>query len=516
MKRKIAIWSVGIVVLAVAGYFIFTGGSSKKYDFRLDKVSRGDINVTVTATGTINAVVSVDVGTQVSGIVSKLYADFNSVVKEGQVIARIDTTFLWQSVMDAQAGVYKAKAQFADSKRTLDREKSLIEKGLDAQSVYDAALTAYESNEASLKSAQASFDRAKINLAYATITAPINGVVINRAVNVGQTVAASFSSPTLYTIVNDLAKMLVLTTVDESDIGMISIDQQATFTVDAYPDDKFVGTVSQIRLNPVSIQNVVNYTVVIDVNNDQLKLMPGMTANVKVAAANAQDVLKVPNLALRFQPPSDLVDSAALKSGRETFAGGGAAETPGGAPPAASGDSASKAGAQGSRENGGSKGGRMNFAQIRDSIVAAHGGQLSPEEIRAEMGKAFERMGAGRTQNQKKTPQAPVTKHLATPSGGGTKFGITQLYAQYEKSPYIPNHLAGRARIWILNANKKLVPVFVRTGVTDGRFTEITTDNLKTGDQIVLGATSNSDVTTTASPLSGGGAQQRGGPGGPR
>jgi len=519
MKRTVVISSVVVAVLVVAGYIVFVGGSTKKYDFRLDKVSQGDINVTVTATGTINAVVSVDVGTQVSGIVSNLYADFNSVVKEGQVIARIDTTFLWQSVKDADAALDRAKAQAADSKRTLDRETALLAKGLDSQMNYDAALTSYESNAAALKQARAALDRAKINLAYATITAPINGVVINRAVNVGQTVAASFSSPTLYTIANDLAKMQVLTVVDESDIGMISIDEPATFTVDAYPDDKFTGVVSQIRLNPVSIQNVVNYTVVIDVNNDKLKLMPGMTANVKIAAADAHDVLKVPNLALRFQPPADLIDSTTLKSMRDAFMGRGAGapdSTARGSMPSPRRDSASGGTATGGPAGvaqGSGRGGLKNFGQIRDSILAAHGGQMSPEDLRSEMGKVFGRMHAGTPPGRPSVTQAPTAKHLAPASGGGTKFGITQLYAQYQKSPFVPNHQAGRARIWILNAQKKLEPVFVRTGVTDGRFTEITTDALKPGDQIVLGATSTSEVAS-ASPLSGGGQQRPGGPGG--
>ena len=522
MKKTVVISSVVVVILVVAGYIVLVGGSSKKYDFRLDKVSRGDINVTVTATGTINAVVSVDVGTQVSGIISNLYADFNSVVKEGQVIARIDTTFLWQSVKDAEAALDRAKAQAADSRRTLTRETALLEKGLDSQMNYDAALTASESNDAALKQAQAALDRAKINLAYATITAPINGVVINRAVNVGQTVAASFSSPTLYTIANDLSKMQVLTTVDESDIGMISIDQPATFSVDAYPDEKFTGVVSQIRLNPVSIQNVVNYTVVIDVNNDRLKLMPGMTANVKIAAADAHDVLKVPNLALRFQPPSDLVDSSAIRSMREAFMGRGAPAEDNagqGSFPTSSGDSALRPGAMGKTSGGAGagegagRGGMKNFGQIRDSIMAAHGGQMSPEELREEMGRVFEKRRAGSEPGRRTVAQVPVTKHLAPASGGGTKFGITQLYAQYQKSPYVPNHQSGRARIWILNAQKKLQPVFVRTGVTDGRFTEVWTDSLKPGDQIVLGATSTSEVAS-ASPLSGGGAQRPGGPGG--
>ena len=505
MKRTVVISSVAGLVLVVAGYFVFFAGSAKKYDFRLDRVSRGDINVTVTATGTINAVVSVDVGTQVSGIISNLYADFNSVVKEGQVIARIDTTFLWQSVKDADAALDRAKAQAADSKRTLDREKALLAKELDSQMNYDAALTSYESNSAALKQARAALDRARINLAYATITAPINGVVINRAVNVGQTVAASFSSPTLYTIANDLAKMQVLTVVDESDIGMISIDEPATFSVDAYPDDKFTGVVSQIRLNPVSIQNVVNYTVVVDVNNDRLKLMPGMTANVKIAAADARDVLKVPNLALRFQPPPDLIDSSAVKSMRDSFMGRGAGAD----------DNATSGSFGGRGGDTTNRGGRRNFGQIRDSIVAAHGGQMNPEDLRAEMGKMFEKMRAGKEPLRQPVRQQPVVKHQAPASGGGTKFGITQLYAQYEKSPFVANHMSGRARIWVLNAQKKLEPVFVRTGVTDGRFTEITTDSLKPGDQIVLGATSTSEVAS-ASPLSGGSQQRPGGPGGMR
>ena len=192
MKKKVIISSLVVLVLAAAGYYLFVGNRVKKYDFRFDKASTGDLTVYVTATGTINPVTSVDVGTQVSGIVAKLYADFNSVVKKGQVIAQIDSTFLVQAVKDADANYDRAKAQFDDSKRNLTRVKTLLDRGLESQLNYDASLTTYESNTASMKSAQASIDRAKINLAYATIYAPISGVVVNRAVNVGQTVAASF------------------------------------------------------------------------------------------------------------------------------------------------------------------------------------------------------------------------------------------------------------------------------------------------------------------------------------
>ncbi len=309
MKKTIYISISAVVAILIIIYFIFVRNNHQAYNFKFDKVSQGDLKSYVRATGTINAVTSVDVGTQVSGIIARLYADFNSVVKKGQLIAQIDSTFLVQSVKDAEANLERARAQYADSKRNLDRMKALLERGLDSQLNYDASLTTYESNEASLKSAQAALDRAKINLAYATIYAPIDGVVTNRAVNVGQTVAASFSSPTLFTIANDLKKMQVQTTVDETDIGKISIDQEATFTVDAYPEDKFIGTVSQIRLAPQSIQNVVNYIVIVDVDNDQLKLMPGMTATVTILIASSNNIMQVSNMALRFQPPSDIIDT---------------------------------------------------------------------------------------------------------------------------------------------------------------------------------------------------------------
>ena len=357
------------------------------------KLTSGEISMVVTATGTVNPVTSVDVGTQVSGIVAKLYADFNSVVKQGQLIAQIDDTFLQQSVKDAEANLDRARAQNADNKRALERTKALFDKGMESQLNYDAAMTSYESSAAALKQAQATLDRAKINLAYATIYAPISGVVIDRKVNIGQTVAASFSSPTLYTIANDLQRMQVLTTVDESDIGRISIGQEATFTVDAYPDERFTGTISQIRLAPVSVQNVVNYTVVISVNNDQLKLMPGMTASVRIMVASTKDVLKVSNMALRLQPPTDLIDSTKLIAMRDGPSWGGTVhrairrgvEVPG--PEEKEGHGTGGPGGGG--PGGGMGDRRMMFQKMRDSINAAHGGNMNEDELRAEMRKAM-------------------------------------------------------------------------------------------------------------------------------
>jgi HlyD family secretion protein len=521
MKKSFIIYGSVIVVVIVGVILLFARNKSQNYNFRFDKVTQGDLTVFVTATGTINAVISVDVGTQVSGIVAKLYADFNSIVRKGQLIAQIDSTFLVQSVKDADASLDRAQAQLNDSKRSFERTSELYKKGLESELNYSAALTSYESNQAALKQAQASLDRAKINLAYATIYAPIDGVVINRAVNIGQTVAASFSSPTLFTIANDLKKMQVQTTVDESDVGRISIGQPATFTVDAYSDETFSGTVSQIRLAPQSIQNVVNYIVIIDVQNDQLKLMPGMTANVKILVASASNVLKVSNMALRFQPAADIIDTTGAGSARNGFMGKGESSTdssrssrPSIPEESKSSDNKKSLGQniqnQGTSQNENfqpSPADRMHFRAIRDSIQSAHGGNLSPDDLRGEMQKMF----AGRM-SQRNTPTI-ISKPKPKVSGDAAKFGITSIYPEYQKSSYVPSHQSGRGRVWILKTNGLLESVFVRTGLNDGRFTEINSMRLKPGDQIVLGATSNNNATSqqVQSPLT---SQGQRGPGG--
>jgi HlyD family secretion protein len=503
MKKSFLIYGSIIVVIVIGVILLFARNKSQSYNFRFDKVTQGDLTVFVTATGTINAVISVDVGTQVSGIIAKLYADFNSIVKKGQLIAQIDSTFLVQAVKDADANLDKAKAQYADSKRNFDREKVLLDRGLDSQLNYDAALTTKESNEANLKSAEAALDRAKINLAYATIYAPIDGVVINRAVNIGQTVAASFSSPTLFTIANDLKKMQVQTTVDESDVGRISIGQPATFTVDAYSDETFSGMVSQIRLAPQSIQNVVNYIVIIDVQNDQLKLMPGMTANVKILVASASNVMKVSNMALRFQPATDIIDTTGAGSARSGFMGRGENIT-----------DSSRSGSSSLAEDSSSgplPADRLHFRVLRDSIQSAHGGKLSPEDLRGEMQKMF----AGKM-SPRITPTT-LSKPKFKVSGGASDFGVVSNYPEYQKSAYIPSHQSGKGKVWVLKSNGLLESVFVRTGLNDGRYTEINSMRLKPGDQIVLGATSNNGATAqqVQSPLtSQGQSQQRPGGGG--
>ncbi len=307
-NRFILILILSMIVLGAGGFLYFSNGSSADVMYRMDKVTRGDLQVVVTATGTLSAVTTVQVGTQVSGTIAKLYADFNSNVKKGQIVALIDPTFLEASVKDAQANLQGSKAKANEAKRAFDRSKTLLKKGLASQADYDAAITTYESNSAAQKQAQAQLDRAEINLRYATIRTPIDGVVISRAVDVGQTVAASLSAPTIFTIANDLTKMQVQANVDEADIGKVQVAQEVKFTVDAYADQPFKGIVSQIRLAPVTVQNVVNYTVIIDVPNPELKLMPGMTATVTILVTKKENVLRVPTVALRFQPPAEQIE----------------------------------------------------------------------------------------------------------------------------------------------------------------------------------------------------------------
>lgn len=309
-KTYVIIILILIVALAAGAWYYFGKTGTEKVEWRTATVEKGDIQVTVRASGTLSAVTTVQVGTQVSGIIKKIYVDFNSEVKEGQVIAVLDTILLSQAVEDARATLKRNEIQANQARREFERTKTLFEQKVVAQADYDLAQSTYETALTNETSAKASLNRAKINLRYATIIAPISGVVVSRAVDVGQTVAASFSTPTMFTIANDLTKMQVQANIDEGDIGKISVGQEVKFTVDAYPDLSFSGTVSQVRLQPVVTQNVVNYTVIIDVPNPDLKLLPGMTANITVMVQEVKEVLMVPSTALRFTPPQEYVDAA--------------------------------------------------------------------------------------------------------------------------------------------------------------------------------------------------------------
>ena len=299
---------INIFFLTIPLSLIFLSTSCKKnisIDWTTAKIEKGEVNVNVTATGTLSAVTTVQVGTQVSGIINKINVDFNSKVRKGEVIAEIDKTPLIASLEDAKANYAKAHSVVTQTSRDYGRMKKLLDLKAIAQSDYDMSLSNWETAVAVEKSAQAQLNRAQINLNYATIYAPIDGVVISRAVDVGQTVAASFSTPTLFTIANDLTKMQVLASVDEADIGQVHVGQEVSFTVDAYQGETFKGTVTQIRLQPTTVSNVVTYTVVVNVPNKDLKLMPGMTTNITVHVENHGNVLKVQSKALRFNPPME-------------------------------------------------------------------------------------------------------------------------------------------------------------------------------------------------------------------
>ncbi len=305
----------GLIPIGILAVLLF-GCKGDGPAYRTEAATRGDIEQAVTATGTVNAVTTVQVGTQVSGTIKTLYVDFNSRVKKGQLIAQIDpSTFQSQvqqaqaNLSSAQANLEKAQTALANDKKTFDRNKELFSKNLIAQSDLDTAETAYQTDiaqvasaKAQIEQAKASLDYAKQNLAYTRIVSPVDGVVISRNVDVGQTVAASFQTPTLFTIAQDLTKMQIDTNVAESDIGVVKLGQGVDFTVDAYPETTFEGKVWQIRQAPITVQNVVTYDVVIQVNNKDFKLMPGMTANVSIVIQQKKDVIRIPNAALRFRP----------------------------------------------------------------------------------------------------------------------------------------------------------------------------------------------------------------------
>jgi HlyD family secretion protein len=428
MKKTIVLIIIGVLLLGgTTGYYFYSKNGVEEIQFRFEKVSRTDMVVVVTATGTLSAVRTVQVGSQVSGILQKINVDFNDKVKQGQIVAQIDPTFLEASVRDAEASLQRSTAQYNESKRSFERIKTLLEKNLASQADYDAALSQFEANDAARKQSVAQVERAKINLRYATIKSPIEGVVISRAVDVGQTVAASLSAPTLFTIANDLTKMQVQASVDEADIGKVETEQEVTFTVDAYPEQTFKGKVRQVRLSPKVEQNVVNYTVIIDVPNPDLKLMPGMTATVTIQIIKKEAILKIPTVALRFNPPEELIE------------------------------------------------------QRKDSSESQNGKE---DSARTERRKQW----AERMQRE-----------------GGNGGGDPQAMQRRMQS-------RGFNRVWVMNTRKKIEPIMVRTGISDGTFTEVVRGKIVEGQEIIVGtiALRSASQQASTSPFN----QQRQGGGG--
>ena len=313
MKNKKIWMGIGAVVIVALVIWMCSGGKKEEtVEFETAKAERQDIHTTITATGTIEPVTSVTVGTQVSGIVSKLYVDYNSVVKKGQVIAELDKTNLTSELNRAKADLSSAESTLAYETANFKRYQTLFDKGLVSANDYESAKLSYEKARQTAASSRENVQKAQTNLGYATITSPIDGVVLSKSVEEGQTVAASFNTPELFNIAQDLTDMRVIADIDEADIGGVKEGQRVTFTVDAFPDDKFEGQVTQVRQEATTTSNVVTYEVVISAPNKDLKLKPGLTANVTIYTLEKNGVLAVPAKALRFTP-----NEALLKDGQQ-------------------------------------------------------------------------------------------------------------------------------------------------------------------------------------------------------
>ena len=445
-------------------------------------LARGDVVDTVGATGALEAVTTVQVGSQVSGIIEALHADFNSIVRAGDVIARLEPSLFESQVEQSRANLARSEADvqrlrvaLEDAQTQLRRSEELAARELISESELDAAQIAVRSADAQLLSAEAgviqsraSLNQSEVNLGHTVITAPIDGIVIARQVDVGQTVAASMSAPELFIIAADLTKMQVIANIDESDVGRIRPGQPVTFTVDAYAAEEFDGTVSQIRLEPVVLQNVVTYATVIDVPNNDLRLKPGMTATVTLEIARRENVLRVPNSALRFRPTPDMF-ATLNQPVPEVLQRGGA--RPGG-----DGRAAGTAGGPGGRGGfggpGGGGGGRGGFANMSDAERQAMRDRIqgmTPDQ-RAEFFAARRGQGAGG----------------GPPGSGGA--GGARRRASRNAAPAIPTVERGArtidalfsplevaetaGRVWIMDGDR-LSPVEVRLGVTDGTATEL-------------------------------------------
>lgn len=402
MNRKRIAAAAAVVVVAASSVAMYRRADAKDAPaYRFATITRGNLEATVSATGALSAVKTVQVGTQVSGQVSAIYADFNQKVKKGQLLARIDPTLQQQAVQDAQAGVERAQSQLTLSQQQYDREKTLFDAKVVTADEFGTVQSTYEVNKANLKSAQIALDKARQNLAYTNIYAPIDGVIVARTVDVGQTVAASLSAPELFLIANDLSQMQILANVDESDIGSIAVGQPVTFTVQAYPNRTFNGTVQQVRLQSTTQDNVVNYTTVISVANPDGKLLPGMTATVQFLTGAAKNALLVPNAALRFRATPDMMAQVGFGQ-RQRTAGASASAT--GQSAAASGQASaggwngqrsSSAGGtgtarssgspNGARANGGllwyvDKNGKLAVARVKTGLTDGQTTEITPRD----------------------------------------------------------------------------------------------------------------------------------------
>ena len=451
MKTKI-VWVAVIVVAAVGLYLAINGRRKPEEKYRTAAVDQGDITQTVAATGALSAVTTVQVGSQVSGIIARLYADFNSKVKKGDLLAELDETPFKEKIAQNSAALDKARVEMRNTEISLRRQKTLQQQGLAPQADFDQAQANYDGARASVAQAQATLNQAQTDLRNSKIKAPIDGVVVSRAYDVGQTVAASFQAPTLFTIAQDLTKMQVSADISESDIGQIKIGEPVRFNVDAYPDRPFRGKVAQVRLNATVNQNVVTYPVIVEVNNEDLLLKPTMTANVTIDVNSARGVLRVPNAALRFRPE--------LKESEK--------------PPAA-GAGAGAGGASGSdRRAGSGQSGQAAAPGGAPGAGPATGGGAPGERWQRGQGGQGGQAGGGK--------------------GAGTRARTSTVYRAVGAVP-----------------DPKAVEI--RTGITDGRFTQIVSGEVKAGDLVIVGLATTKASSSSNSPLA---APRPGAPGGGR
>lgn len=554
MKKYVIILFLLIAAGAAAfGYYRYRTGPQEVKVTTLP-VSRGDVLQNVQATGSLEAVTTVTVGSQVSGTVRELFADFNSIVKKGQVIARLDPA-LFQTQIDqqkanlvrSQTDVDNRKVSLEDAIVKLKRAEALAERKLNtAQDLENARLSvrqaeaSLKSSEASLKQSEASLTQAQVNLDNSIIVAPIDGIVISRNVDVGQTVAASMSAPTLFLLAADLTKMQARASVDESDVGMIRPNQIARFRVDAHPNETFVGTVRQVRLQPTVVQNVVTYITVIDVPNPQLKLKPGMTATVTIEIARREGILRVPNTAMRFRPTAEIYTALKQEIPPELTGGGRGAAGANGARAAAGGE---RGGAQGGTQRGGQQ------ADQRGQAAAAPGGQRGPQTdsaggFRGASGGAMDAEARARLEERMKTMTPEQRAQLGQRGAGGGFPGqagggrqgapaqdapglaLATTSAQTIDSLFGPLQLAqGTGRVYVY-ANGQIAQTRIRTGISDGTYTELLGEGLAEGTPVVtditIGETSTARTNMNQMPFmpggrgGGGGRGGFGGPGGPR
>lgn len=440
-KIKVTAATVMVALFGGTAWMYKRADGKELPQYRTAAVTRASIKSTVSATGALGAVRTVQVGTQVSGQLAQIYVDFNDHVKKGQLLARIDPTLQQQAVADAQAQLERAQATLTQAQDDYARNKSLLDAKVITAQEFSTVQSNFSVQQANVKSARIALDRSKQNLAYTSIYAPIDGVIVERDVDVGQTVAASLSAPQLFIIANDLSAMQILASVDESDIGVIKDGQPVQFTVQSYPGQTFTGTVEQVRLQSKTQDNVVNYTVVVSVKNDMQKLLPGMTATVVFETGSADNALSVPNAALRLKPTEAMLAAAGQT-----------------APPGQSGQ-------------------RVQLDSTRRAS-----GTRTPGQGGAAAGSAAR--------------------------GGG------QLRA--------PGQGSSAATLWTLDADGKTVrPIRVRTGLTDGQRTAITTNNasIAEGTQVIIGLAADAAAATPAAsaqstnpfqPQRGAGARPRG------